>query len=139
MIIFDTNLVSELMREEPEHHVVEWVAGQDPARFFTTVITQVEVLTGLALLPSGRRRTRLEAAAGSMFSEDFSGRILPLDEVAVPVYADLAVQRARSRAKIPAFDLMIAAIAHAHDAAVATRNVKDFTGCGITVIDPWAA
>jgi len=72
-----------------------------------------------------------------MFSEEFGGRILPFDTAAAHEYPAIAATRRRKGQPIAAFDAMIAAIARSRGAAVATRNIKDFQGCGVTVIDPW--
>lgn len=72
MIILDTNVLSELMKPAPFGNVVDWMAAQPTASLYTTSITQAEILHGLMLLPRGRRRSALEAAATSMFAEDFA-------------------------------------------------------------------
>ncbi|MEX2642993.1 MAG: PIN domain-containing protein, partial [Acetobacterales bacterium] len=91
---------------------------------------------GVALLPAGRRKTALAAALEAMLAEDFGGRILPFDSDAARAYAEVAAtRRARGRPLAEA-DCQIAAIACARRMAVATRNVRDFEGCGIAVIDP---
>ena len=137
MIVLDTNVLSELMRPVPEATVANWVATQSAASLFTTTITQAEILHGVLLLSKGRRRDAIEAAADAMFEEDFAGRILPFSSDAAHAYAEIAVARRQSGRPISQFDAQIAAIANATGAAVATRNVPDFEGCGIKVIDPW--
>jgi len=137
MIILDTNVLSELMRPAPTPRVVEWVANQATASLFTTSITQAEILHGLMLLPAGRRRRALEAAATSMFAEDLGGRILAFDTEAASPYARIASDRRRSGRPISHFDAQIAAIARVANATIATRNAPDFDGCGVAVVNPW--
>jgi len=137
MIILDTNVVSELMKPRPATEVVEWMAGHPAASLYTTSITQAEILHGLKLLPHGRRRNALEAAAMSMFAEDFGDRILGFGTDAAPTYAQIASDRRRRGRPISQFDAQIAAIAGVAGAAIATRNVADFDGCGVTILDPW--
>ena len=137
MIILDTNVLSELMRPTPAASVVEWTSSQAAASLYTTSITQAEILHGIMLLPSGRRRTSLEAAATALFDEDFEGRILGFGSDAAPLYARIAAGRRRAGRPISHFDAQIAAIARSAGAAVATRNVEDFEGCGVDVVDPW--
>ena len=139
MIILDTNVLSELMRPDPAQKVVAWVASQPTASLFTTSITQAEILLGLMLLPLGRRRRALEAAATSMFEEDFGGRILGFGTDAAPRYAQIASDRRRAGRPISRFDAQIAAIARLAGAALATRNLGDFEGCGLSVVNPWEA
>ena len=93
----------------------------------------------LAVLPQGRRRSALAQAIQGMLEEDFRDRILPFDSAAARAYADIAAERRALARPISQFDCQIAAIARAHEAAVATRNTGDFEGCGIEVIDPWRA
>jgi len=88
-------------------------------------------------LPSGQRRRGFEAAAEAMFKEDFLGRILAFGSDAAHVYARIAAQRHRAGRPISLFDAQIAATTYAAGASIATRNVADFEGCGIDVIDPW--
>ena len=137
MIVLDTNVLSELMKPTPAPKVIDWMAAQPAANLHTTSITQAEILHGLLLLPPSRRRSALEAAATSMFGEDFAGRILEFGSDAAPVYAQIASARRRAGRPIAHFDAQIAAIARFMGAAIATRNTADFDGCGVTVVDPW--
>jgi predicted nucleic acid-binding protein len=137
MIVLDTNVLSEMMRPDPAEPVSRWIAAQPAMDLFITTITQAEILSGLALMPVGRRRGALEAAAEAMFREDLSGRILPFDGAAAGQYAAILSGRRRLGRPVTTLDAQIAAIASAHGAAVATRNVTDFDDCGLTIIDPW--
>lgn len=139
MIVLDTSVVSELMRAEPAKAVVEWVGRQPPLGLFTTAVTEAEILLGVRLLARGKRRDRIEAAVRAMFGEDFAGRVLPFGSHAASVYARIASERKRAGRPIAAFDAQIAAIARCSGAAVATRNVADFEGCGVQVVDPWSS
>jgi predicted nucleic acid-binding protein len=76
MIVLDTNVLSEIMKPQPATKVLDWMAAQAAADLYTTSITQAEILLGLMLLPPSRRRSALDAAATSMFEDDFGGRIL---------------------------------------------------------------
>jgi predicted nucleic acid-binding protein len=137
MIILDTNVLSEVMKLAPDAQVVAWMAAQPASNLYTTSITEAEILHGLMLLPAGRRRRALEAAATSMFTEDFGGRILGFGTDAAPPYARIAAERRRSGRPISHFDAQIAAIARSTGGAIATRNLRDFDGCGVTLVDPW--
>jgi toxin FitB len=137
MIVLDTNVLSELMKPTPAAKVGKWMAAQPTPILYTTSITQAEILHGLLLLPGGRRRNALEAAATSMFAEDFAGRILGFGTDAATRYAQIASDRRRAGRPISHFDAQIAAIARSTGAALATRNLGDFEGCGLTVINPW--
>ena len=137
MIVLDTNVVSELMKSAPDAAVARWIADQQATSLYTTSITQAEVLHGILLLPAGKRRAALEAAAEAMFDKDFGGRVLPFGSDAARAYAQIAAQRRRSGRPISKFDAQIAAITRTARAAVATRDVGDYDGCGIKVMNPW--
>ena len=137
MIVLDTSVISELMRREPNARVMAWMADQPMAGVFTTTLTQAEIFYGLALLPEGRRRDDLLAAARPMFEADLSGRVLPFDTDAALAYPDIAAGRRKGGQPISQIDAQIAAIVRSRGARLATRNVADFTDCGITVVNPW--
>ena len=139
MIILDTNVVSELMKSAPHAAVVRWIADQQATSLYTTSITQAEILHGILLLPTGKRRAALEGAAEAMFDKDFGGRVLPFGGDAARAYAQIAALRRRSGRPISNFDAQIAAITRTARAAVATRNVGDYDDCGINVMNPWDA
>ena len=137
MIILDTNVLSELLTPTPSKIVIEWLAAQHPPSVFTTAVTEAEILYGLRLLPEGRRRRDLEAAISPIFDEDLSGRVLPFDRDAADLYATIATRRRSAGRPISQFDAQIAAIALSRGASVATRNVSDFEGAGVSIINPW--
>ncbi len=106
---------------------------------YTTSITEAEILHGVMLMPAGKRRNRLLAAAEAMFSEDFARRVLPFGSDAARAYATIAAQRRRAGRPISHFDAQIAAIGRSARSAVATRNTTDFEECSVTLINPWIA
>jgi predicted nucleic acid-binding protein len=137
MIVLDTNILSELMHPKGSLVVRQWVAAQPIRNLFTTTITQAEILYGIALLPSGKRQAELSQAAQLMFSEDFAGRLLPFDEIAAIAFARIAADRRRMGKPISQADAQIASICYSRQATLNTRNVADFEGCGIAIVNPW--
>ena len=137
MIILDTNVVSELMREKPHENVKAWIAAQKPSDLSLTTITIAEIQRGLARLPKGKRRNALERSFSAFITEAFSGRIFSFDEEAAYIYGIVAAKREKEGFNTDAMDLMISAIVKAQKASIATRNTKDFDGCGFKVINPW--
>ena len=113
------------------------MANQPERETFTTSITEAELLVGIELMPQGQRRDSLQLAAHGILYEDFGGRILPFDTAAAPFYAEIMASGRRSGQPIEELDAQIAAIARAHGYSLATRNVTDFTDCGIALIKPW--
>jgi hypothetical protein len=137
MILLDTNVVSELMKAAPEQSVLFWISAQPQSSLYTTSITQAEILHGIALLPAGKRRRAIEDAAHAMFTEEFKGRILGFGSDAASPYAHIAAERRRAGRPISSFDAQIAAIARSVGATIATRNVADFSGCRVGLVNPW--
>jgi len=137
MIVLDTNVLSELMRSQPGAAVFAWVAAQPRAALYTTSVNKAEIFYGISVLPEGRRRSALAAAAEAMFIDDFAGRVLPFDEAAALHYADIVAARRREGRPIEAFDAQIAAMARVAGAELATRDVGDFAGCGLILVNPW--
>jgi predicted nucleic acid-binding protein len=139
MILLDTNILSELMRAVPEAAVEQWLADQPAASVFISAITEAELRYGLALMPPGKRRSALAVEIENMLGEDFSGRILPFDSPAAVAFAEIAAERRQAGRPISQADAQIAAIARSRGAALATRNVPDFEGCGVEIINPWSS
>lgn len=137
MIIIDTNVVSELMRPEPDPGVASWVRARDRRELRMTAISLAEVQYGIARLPDGRRKQVLLGAADEIFSA-FADQVLPVDAAAAGHYAVIASSRERAGKPIPGFDALIAAVCRSQGAVLATRNVSDFDGTGIEIINPWA-
>ncbi len=138
MIVLDTNVISELMRPRPAPAVLTWFGRHPAASLFTTALTEAEIRYGVELLPEGRRRAALTAAVDELFADDFRGRVLVFDGPAARRFAHIAARRRHSGRPIAQIDAQIAAIASSRGAAVATRNVVDFEGCGVEVVDPFA-
>ena len=137
MIIIDTNVLSELLKREPDQNVKSWMSLQPILSVFTTTVTQAEILYGVELLPDGKRKNKLKTAVQTLFSERFKGRILPFDIEAAVEYAEIASSRRASGIPVSQFDAQIAAITRTRGARLVTRNSDDFRDCGIEVINPW--
>lgn len=136
MIVLDTNVVSELMRAAPAPRVVRWLGAQTAGSLATTAITIAEIHYGLARLPAGRRAAELRAAADDVL-DAFSDQVWPFDAAAAAVYGDEAAAREQQGRPIQALDAQIAAVCHVRGAALATRNIRDFEGLDVDLIDPW--
>jgi predicted nucleic acid-binding protein len=139
MIVLDTNVLSEFMRVEPDTQVLAWVDAQPAMELAISAITVAEILHGIARLPFGKRKQKLEAHAMAMFEEDFAGRILPFDAHAAVEYATLVAGCEANGRTASMADAQIAAICRSHGAPIATRNVWDFEFSGVEVINPWQA
>ncbi|MDE0169603.1 MAG: type II toxin-antitoxin system VapC family toxin [bacterium] len=138
MIVLDTNVISEVMRVDPDPEVLAWLDRQPPSSLFTTAISEAEIRAGIGFLDSGRRKRGLIAAADRAFYILFSGRVLPFDSRAAPTYADIAADRRAVGRPISQADCQIAAITRSRGASVASRDTGGFAHCGVEVIDPWS-
>jgi hypothetical protein len=137
VIVLDTNVLSALMRSIPDAVVVGWLDRQPADSVWLTSITVFEARFGLALLPKGRRRTGLERAFDRVLTEDLSNRVLGLDEMAAVTAAQLAADRQRTGRVVDLRDTLIAGIAQARRATIATRNIRHFEGLDVPIVDPW--
>lgn len=139
MLVLDTNLVSELMRPEPDPRVLGWVAAQPLREMAIAAVTLMEIRFGIAVLPYGRRRSELDRRFRRFLVQGFPDRILPFDAAAAEACADIRAARKSMGRPIGIEDGMIAALAKVQGAAVATRDVGGFDGCGIALVSPWEA
>ncbi|MCA1749439.1 MAG: type II toxin-antitoxin system VapC family toxin [Sphingomonadales bacterium] len=137
MILLDTNVLSELLRPDPDQRVIDWVdAHTDQAHVPAQVLA--EILYGARLLEDHRRRSTLMHAIGLQLIR-FDDRIVPFDRAAAESYGPLKARMRQAGTPLPEVDAQIAATAMAHEAPLATRNLKDFERTGIALIDPWSA
>lgn len=138
MIILDTNVLSEAMKPSPDTAVAAWLARGKAGDLYTTTITEAEILLGIAILPDGRRKNDIAEAAKRIIAL-FDDRILPFDGAAAQDFANIVAERRKQGRPINDFDAQIAAITRSQSMILATRNVADFDGVGITIINPWIA
>jgi len=138
VIILDTNVISELVRREPSPVVLRNLRRLPSNDLYTTAIAEAEIRFGLAILPRGRKHTALRNQLDLILKQEFAGRILPFDSPAAEAYAALVAGRRLAGQPISVFDAQIAAIALIRGATLATRNVRDFRGLRLPLLDPWA-
>lgn len=135
--LLDTNVVSELVANQPASQVVRWTAAQRPERLFLSVITLGELAKGVSRLDLGRRRERLARWLAEDLPAQFVGRLLPFDQVAAVRWGEMTAEAERGGRPRPAVDLQIAATAACAGLGVATRNTADFEGTGLEIVNPW--
>jgi predicted nucleic acid-binding protein len=125
------------MRAHPDTNVLYWVGEQSADQVYLTALTVAEIRRGLALLPSGRRKIKLEDAFQEFLNQGFQDRILPFTFATSLVYAPIYRARIQSGLGVGELDLLIAAIAKEYQATLVTRNTSDFEACGLKLINPW--
>jgi predicted nucleic acid-binding protein len=136
MIILDTNLVSEPLKPKPAAIVLEWLDRQAPETLFITTITLAELQAGVEVLPTGKRRTALQAATTDLVAA-FEGRILSFDQDSARAFGRVVAGKQAAGNPIHFADGAIAAMAAMRGFMLATRNIRDYEGTGIKLIDPW--
>lgn len=139
MIVLDTNVISEAMRDAADGRVVAWMDAQAIETLFITAITVAELRFGILALPPGKRREGLSERLDGRVLPVFAERILPFDLAASATYADLMATASREGQAIGREDGYIAAIARARGLSVATRDISPFQAAGVPVIDPWTS
>lgn len=137
MIAVDTNVVSELMKRQPEPAVIEWAGRVDDAELAVPAVVAAELVRGLERLPPGAKRLGLERSLDAFFRRLGDDGVLPFDARGAVEYGRVMADRERAGRPTSTMDALIAATCRAHGAALATRNVKDFTGSGVRLLDPW--
>lgn len=137
MILLDTHVVSEPLRPAPEARVIAWIDAQALETLHLSAMTVAELRAGVALLPAGRRRTRLHESLEKRVLPAFVGRVLPFDLACTSAYAELLATARKAGSGIATADACIAAIACAHGMTVATRDTGPFRAVGLSVVNPW--
>ncbi len=138
MILLDTNVLSELMRPAPDPKVRTWLDGLGATPVSTSAVTVAEVVFGLSRLPDGKRRSDLIERFDALILGPPALPVLGLDEQAGRLAGEFRALRESLGLGSSPSDMMIAGIALANGASLATRNVSDFSGLPISVVDPWS-
>ncbi|MCQ8185417.1 type II toxin-antitoxin system VapC family toxin [Parvularcula maris] len=138
MIVLDTNIVSETMRPSPDRSVMEWLRGLHATELAVTAISMAEIQRGLLRLPEGKKRGALLARFTDFADEAFAGRVLAFDRAAAHRTAEASAAREAAGLHAEMVDMMIAGIVLERGLRLATRNTRDFEGCGLRLMNPFA-
>ena len=139
MILLDTNVISEPLRPSPEARVSRWIDSQSLETMYLSTMTVAELRAGVALMPTGKRRTTLHEQLEKRVLPLFAGRVLPFDISCTIAYAKVIERVRKTGSGIETADACIAAVALANGFAVATRDAAPFQAAGLDVINPWSA
>jgi predicted nucleic acid-binding protein len=135
--LLDTCVISELVAEQPDFHVVQWVDSIDEDKLFLSAITIGEIKRGIERLADSSRKSALaEWLEGDLLIR-FTDRILPIDTPVVLVWGQLTTDLEKQGRRMPAIDSLIAATCLQGRLDLVTRNESDFAHSGVTVINPW--
>jgi toxin FitB len=132
--LIDTNVLSELRRKTPDPGVVAWFSGRSAATLYLSVLTLGELRIGIEGVVAVQRRMALVDWLETDLPANFAGRILVVDAQVADRWGCLLGQAGRP---LPAIDSLLGATAAHHGLSIVTRNMRDFAGLGIEVINPW--
>jgi predicted nucleic acid-binding protein len=135
MIVVDTNVWSELVKEAPAQVVIDWEAGKSPWLWMSAIVL-AEWRAGAALMPAGRAWEQLTGLIEAV-ANTYRDCLLVFDERCALQYGLVLADARAAGTPILTADAMIAATARAHGMGVATRDTNDFAGAGVELIDPW--
>jgi len=135
--LLDTNIISELIKPEPEARLTEWVESADEDLLYLSVLTVGEIRKGIVAMEDGRRRTALQSWLEIDLKPRFSGRVLPIDEATADRWGAIAGAAAAQGITVPVVDGLLAATALQHNLTLVTRNTKNLTGTNVPAFNPW--
>ena len=135
--LFDTCVISELVRKHPHQKIIDWVNSLEEESIFLSVLTIGEIEKGIAKLVESQKKKRLKAWVEKDLIERFGGRILPFDLETALFWGKQQGELERDGVKLPLMDSLIAATAMIHRMTVATRNIQDMRRLGVDIFDPW--
>jgi predicted nucleic acid-binding protein len=135
--LLDTCVISELVSKKPNPSVVDFVDSLDPEDIYLSVITIGEIVKGIEKLPKSRRKTDLHNWLNDDLLTRFEGNIVALDTDVLIGWGMLTARLESAGNTMPAVDSLIAATALAKKMTLVTRNVSDFEGTNVEIINPW--
>ncbi|QGM99273.1 type II toxin-antitoxin system VapC family toxin [Methylocystis parvus] len=139
MILLDTNVISEMMKPDGDAKARRWLDSYAETDFYIATPVIAELRYGLALLAEGRKKAALTKACDIIEDDIFAGRILAFDQRAAHAFASLRAKRQTAGRPLAVMDGMIASIATAHAMTIASRNVDDFAGLDLPIVNPFEA
>ena len=135
--LLDTNIISELIKPNPEPNVKEWIENIDESLLYLSVLTLGEIRRGIATLPQSRRRATLEAWLEKELRARFEERVLDVDEEVADRWGLLTAAARNNGIGLPVIDGLLAATALEHNLTLVTRDIGEIPLLGVAVFNPW--
>ena len=135
--LLDTNVLSELRRPQPDRQVVRFLAAQPLDQLYTSAVVLTEIRFGIELAADPLKRTALHDWLTHQLRPQFEGRVLAVSEDVMVKWRLLVEQGRKVGRTFSQPDLIIAATALHGGVTVVTRNVSDYDGTGVRVLNPW--
>lgn len=136
--LLDTNLLSEMMRAQPDAGVTAWMAEPPPQELAVSALTFGEIRNGIVRLQEGRRKRQLSRWLFGTLPEQFAGRVLPVDDPVALEWGRLTAEAEQSGRKMHTVDALLVATALVRDLTLVTRNERHCAGWGAPTINPWS-
>lgn len=137
MYLIDTCIFSELIKKKPDPSVIRWVSERDESLFSVSVLTLGEIKKGIEKLPDIQRQKKLNAWFYDFMIPRYRNRLISIDESVAIAWGDIVAKTSKTGRVLPTIDSLIAASAIVHQLTIVTRNIKDFEGLNIPLINPW--
>ncbi len=137
MIIIDTNVISEVMRPQPNAMVMQWLEKQNINDLYITSISMAEIYFGLYRMPNGKRKNGLLTQFEQILENVFQDRLLDFTSNHAQIYANCCANAEKIGKPMDIADAQIASITQYHQSILATRNIKDFVNCEIELVNPF--
>jgi predicted nucleic acid-binding protein len=137
--LLDTNVISELVRPNPDANVAAWARAEDETRIYLSVLSFGEIRRRIERLPQGARRDRLRRWLEIDLTDRFKGRILDIDRCVAEIWGMIMARGAAASVRLPTIDTLIAATAERHGMVIATRNLRAFAFAAVAAVSPWDA
>lgn len=134
--LVDTNVLSELAKPQPVGEVMAWFVKHEP-HLYVSSISLGEIRKGLELLPTGKRKTSLQAWFKAV-CERLDGRVLSFNTSTAHVWGQLVASLEKKGIHIPTIDSQLAATAQRHGLIMVTRNMADFKNAGVKLLNPFS-
>ena len=134
--LLDTNVLSEVMKREPDPTVIRWLNALSTTQCFLSVLTVGEITKGVELMADGRRKETLRNWLDRDLAGRFRGRILDVDQATAEAWGRLDADARRIGRPLPVIDGLLLATAQRHRLTFVTGDVADCEGRGVPVLDP---
>lgn len=135
--LLDTCVLSEFTHREPDSNLMTWLDSVDESLLYLSVITLGEIQRGIMRLPDSRRKNELVRWMNTGITERFAQRILSINSQTMFIWGGFTARLEKNGQPMPVMDSLIAATTIEHNLILVTRNVSDFTHCGVQFINPW--
>jgi len=135
--LLDTNIISAFAKPEANKPVIDWITSAPPEILFVSVITVGKLRLGIENLPPGKRQTQLANWLEEGLPDWFGTNLLPVTRAIGERWGRLTIEAKRKGMTLATPDGLIAATAFEHNLTLVTRNVKDFAGLGVPILNPW--